>query len=94
MVIKVGRSDVKPVSMTQVRPQLTEIVDSARDRGLTTALTEYGRPRAIVVPVRYFESAERNAELAERLRTANPDLFATLSEGLEEISVPLMMKSP
>lgn len=91
MVMKVGRSDVNPVPMTQARPLLTEIVDAARDRGVATALTEYERPRAFVVSVPFFEKAERNAEVIERLRAQHPDLLAELSAGLETLSVPPKM---
>jgi hypothetical protein len=74
--------------MTEVRPRLTEIVDDARDRDLATALTEYGRPRAFVVSVPFFERAERDAAVIERLRGEFPDLFETLTQGIPSSVVP------
>ena len=88
---KVGRTDVNPVPMTEVRPRLTEIVDNARDHGIATALTEYGRPRAFVVSVPFFERAERDAALVQRLGERDPDLLAELSGDIKAISVPLRM---
>ena len=82
---------MNPVPMTEVRPRLTEIVDDARDRGIATALTEYGRPRAFVVSVPFFERAEQDAALIARLRERNPELFDELSSDLERISVPLKL---
>lgn len=82
---------MNPVPMTEVRPRLTEIVDDARDRDLATALTEYGRPRAFVVSVPFFERAERDAAVVARLRGQFPDLFETLTEGLPTSVVPSKM---
>lgn len=79
---------MNPVPMTEVRPRLTEIVDKARDHGIATALTEYGRPRAFVVSVPYFQRAERAVELVERLRQHDPSLLEELSRDLAEIDVP------
>lgn len=91
MVVKVGRSDVNPVPMAKVRLKLTEIVDDARDRDLATALTEYGRPRAFVVSVPFFERAERDAAVVERLRAKNPELFDELSGDVPSSVVPLKL---
>lgn len=91
MVVKVGRSDVNPVPMTDVRPKLTEIVDNARDRDIATALTEYGRPRAFVVSVPFFERAERDAAVVERLKAAHPELLDELSQGIPASVVPPKM---
>lgn len=88
MVVKVGRSDVNPVPMTEVRPRLTEIVDSARDHDQATALTEYGRPRAFVVSVPFFERAERDAAIVDRLSAQYPDMFSELAQGLPSKVVP------
>lgn len=93
MVVKVGRSDVNAVPMTDVRPRLTEIIDKARDRGTCTALTEYSRPRAFVVPVPFFEQAERDAEVIARLRERHPELLAELELGLESIAVPMKISA-
>lgn len=93
MGVKVGRSDVNPVPMTEVRPRLTEIVDAARDRDESTALTEYKRPRAFVVSVPFFERAERNAELARLLAERAPELHAELAAATAAISVPLRLSA-
>lgn len=79
---------MNPVPMTEVRPRLTEIVDKARDHGIATALTEYGRPRAFLVSVPFFERAERDAALIERLRETHPDLVDEIASGLPAIAVP------
>lgn len=91
MSAKVGRSDVNPVPMTKARPKLTEIVDLARDRNVSTALTEYGRPRAFVVSVPFVEQAEQNAAIVELLRATHPDLAAEMERGLPVFRVPLKM---
>lgn len=88
MVVKVGRSVVKPVPMTKARPQLKVIVDSARDRDEATALTEYERPRAVVVSVPFFERAERAIELAALLAERDPALHAELTASSAWIGVP------
>jgi hypothetical protein len=77
--------------MTEVRPRLTEIVDAARDRNEATAMTEYGRPRAFVVSVPFFERAERDSRLAGLLWERDPQLFDDLLKGLPDISVPSRM---
>lgn len=92
MVMKVGRTDVNAEAMTKARPRLTEIVDAARDRGIATALTEYERPRAIVVSVPYFERAERDAEMVRMLAEKHLELFEQLMEELPDITVPRKMK--
>lgn len=92
MVTKVGRTDVNAEAMTKARPRLTEIVDAARDRGIATALTEYERPRAIVVSVPYFERAERDAEMVRMLAEKHLELFEQLMEELPDITVPRKMK--
>lgn len=79
---------MNPVPMTEVRPRLTEIVDNARDHDLATALTEYGRPRAFVVSVAFFERAERAETVLDRLKAANPELFDELTQGLPANVVP------
>lgn len=91
MVMKVGRSDVNAEAMTKARPRLTEIVDAARDRGIATALTEYERPRAIVVSVPYFERAERDAEMVRMLAERHLDLFEQLMNEMPDITVPRKM---
>ena len=77
--------------MTKARPRLTEIVDKARDRGIATALTEYGRPRAFVVSVPFFERAERDAALLAKLRELHPELMDELSANAESVSVPMKL---
>lgn len=77
--------------MTKARPGLTEIVDKARDRGIATALTEYGRPRAFVVSVPFFERAERDAALLAKIREIHPELLDELSAGAEAVSVPMKL---
>lgn len=79
---------VNPTAMTKARPLLTEIVDAARDTGQVTALTEYGRARAVVVPVGYFEDAEHNKALIAALSEANPDLLAELVKGAPKVHMP------
>lgn len=79
---------MNPVPMTEVRPRLTEIVDKARDHGIATALTEYGRPRAFVVSVPFFERAESDAALIARLREKYADLVDAEASELERVSVP------
>lgn len=82
---------MNPVPMTEVRPRLTEIVDDARDRGVATALTEYGRPRAFVVSVPFFERAERDAALLAQLREKYPDLIDEVAADVPPIAVPSRM---
>lgn len=91
MSAKVGRSDVNAVPMTKARPKLTEIVDAARDKDISTALTEYGRPRAFVVSVPFFQSAVRLNELARILEEQRPELYAELTHALATIEVPAKM---
>lgn len=91
MAEKVGRFDVNAVPMTKARPRLTEIVDDARDRDVCTALTEYGRPRAFVVSVGFFEAANRLDDLARALKERHPDLFDELLQGLQPSRVPSKM---
>jgi hypothetical protein len=74
--------------MTKARPRLTEIVDAARDRDEATALTEYERPRAVVVSVPFFERAERAFELAALLADRAPELHAELTASSAWIGVP------
>lgn len=88
MGVRVGRMTVNPTAMTKARPLLTEIVDAARDTGQVTALTEYGRARAIVVPVGYYEDAEHHAAVFESLRAADPELFAKLTESAPRPRMP------
>jgi prevent-host-death family protein len=68
--------------MTKARPRLTEIVDRARDRDAAIALTEYGRPRAIVVSVPFFERAAMTNDLAYLLQERHPQLLAELLQDL------------
>jgi PHD/YefM family antitoxin component YafN of YafNO toxin-antitoxin module len=91
MVVKVGNTDVNAEAMTKARPRLTEIVDAARDRGIATALTEYERPRAIVVSVQYFERAERDAEMVRMLAEHHTELFEQLANEMPDITVPRKM---
>lgn len=88
MGVRVGRMTVNPTAMTKARPLLTEIVDAARDSGQVTALTEYGRARAIVVPVGYYEDAEHNALIIEGLRDSAPDLLAKLVDAAPKVRMP------
>lgn len=92
MVVKVGSAEMDAEAMTKARPRLTEIVDAARDRGIVTALTEYERPRAIVVSVQYFERAERDGEMVRMLAEKHLELFEQLMEELPDITVPRKMK--
>jgi prevent-host-death family protein len=88
MPAKVGRFDVNAVPMTKARPKLTEIVDDARDRGVSTALTEYGRPRAFVVSVTFFETAATANELMTLMNELHPELLAELWAQLPHVTVP------
>lgn len=88
MGVKVGRTMVNPTAMTKARPLLTEIVDAARDSGQVTALTEYGRARAVVVPVTYFEDAEHNAALIAALAESDPTLLEKLKEHAPRVRMP------
>lgn len=88
---KVGRFDVNAVPMTKARPRLTEIVDAARDKDVSTALTEYGRPRAFVVSVGFFEAAMRLDEVARVLQERDPALFEAIVQGLRPSQVPSKM---
>lgn len=88
MGVKVGRVMVNPTALTRARPLLTEIVDAARDTGQVTALTEYGRARAVVVPVPYYEEAEHNAAIVAALVDADPDLHAKLAAASPKERMP------
>lgn len=92
MVVKVGRFDVDPVPMAKARRRLTEIVDAARDRDESTVLTEYNRPRAVVVSVGFFNAAVRLDEFARVLQERNPALFNEILQGLQPAQVPLKME--
>lgn len=85
---KKGRFDVKSVGMTQARSVLTDVIDDARDHDTATALTEYGRPRAVVVSVRFYERAQGDGELARLLWERHPELFDELKRELPETCVP------
>ena len=89
MGVKVGRTMVNPTALAKARPQLTEIVDRARDTGQATALTEYGRARAVVVPVPYYEEAEHNAAIVAALAEAHPELHAKLDAAAPNERMPL-----
>lgn len=89
MGVKVGRTMVNPTALTKARPKLTEIVDAARDTGQATALTEYGRARAVVVSVPYYEEAEYNATIVAALAEADPELHAKISAAAPRERMPL-----
>jgi hypothetical protein len=88
MGVKVGRTMVNPTALTRARPLLTEIVDAARDTGQATALTEYGRARAVVVAVPYYEEAEHNAAIVAALAEADPELHAKLDAAAPKERMP------
>lgn len=76
--IETGCREVRFVRLTDARPRLSDIVDDARDHGVATALTQHGKPRAVIVPVSFCEDAEQAAAVIEWLREREPELLARL----------------
>lgn len=78
---------MKSEGMSKARQVLADIVDAARDDDAPTALTEYGRPRAVVVSTRFYERAHGDGELARLLWERDPALFDELSRAVPKVTV-------
>lgn len=79
---------MKYAGLAEARSALRDIVDEARDRDAPTGLTEHGRPRAVVVSVRFYEQARKDSELARLLWERNSELFDELIREVPEVPLP------
>lgn len=79
---------MKYAGLAEARSTLRDIVDEARDRDAPTGLTEHGRPRAVVVSVRFYERAQGDGALARLLWERHPELFEELKREVPETSMP------
>lgn len=79
---------MKYAGLAEARSALRDIVDEARDSDAPTGLTEHGRPRAVVVSVRFYEQAQGDGELARLLWERHPDLFDELRREVPQTALP------
>ncbi|MFD6490333.1 type II toxin-antitoxin system Phd/YefM family antitoxin [Streptomyces sp. NPDC060188] len=66
--IQIADDGVAEVSMTSARANLTQLLRDVRYGKRSAAFTERGARSAYVVPPEFYEEAQRNREVLDRLR--------------------------
>ncbi|MGW0904952.1 type II toxin-antitoxin system Phd/YefM family antitoxin [Streptomyces sp. NPDC002853] len=101
--IQIADDGVAEVSMTSARANLTQLLREVRYGKRTAAFTERSQRSAYVVPPDFYERAQRDREVLERLRgfvglpagvsaADNPELLArsrAVYEALTDAGMPI-----